>query len=333
MVWATSPFLKTIIVGMARTWYLAAVSWFSSTLSLTMRRSSRSCAISSSTGATTRQGPHQGAQKSTSTGVSDSMTSAWKFASVTSLMLAAMGCLLVAISRGWRGTSHYTKCSGRSRGRAGALHRLPSRHLASWWGGRRPAAQAGNEPRRLERDPPGHLRTAVDAVAKDDGQLDDAEARRHGAIGQLDLERVAHRAHLVEADGAQHLGAKALEAARGVGDVEAQPGARVPRPTAAEQAPQRAPVGHRATGRVARAQGEVGAAVADGGQQPREVRGVVGEVGVHLEHEARAVAQRSIESGLVGGPEPFAPGPVQHAHLAGAAWRGRRGGRPPPPPG
>ena len=32
-----------------------------------------------------RQGPHQGAQKSTSTGLSASSTSAWKLLSVTSL--------------------------------------------------------------------------------------------------------------------------------------------------------------------------------------------------------------------------------------------------------
>src|SRR3954469_18484687 len=59
-------------------------------LSFTIRRSSRSALISSRTGATTRQGPHQGAQKSTSTGVSDSMTSAWKLLSVTSVMLPAI---------------------------------------------------------------------------------------------------------------------------------------------------------------------------------------------------------------------------------------------------
>src|SRR3954464_11140925 len=54
-----------------------------------MRRSSRSAAISSSTGATTRQGPHQAAQKSTSTGLSDSSTSAWKLVSVTLVRLPA----------------------------------------------------------------------------------------------------------------------------------------------------------------------------------------------------------------------------------------------------
>src|SRR3954467_2013737 len=95
---ASAPSLKMIRVGMERTWYCAAVTWFSSTLSLTMRRSSRSCAISSRTGATRRHGPHHGAQKSTSTGVSDSMTSAWKFASVTSVMMPAIRGLLVGFA-------------------------------------------------------------------------------------------------------------------------------------------------------------------------------------------------------------------------------------------
>src|SRR4051812_6942465 len=89
---ASAPSLKMIRVGMERTWYCAAVTWFSSTLSLTMRTSSRSLAISSRTGATTRHGPHHGAQKSTRTGVSDSSTSAWKVVSVTWLM-SAIGCL------------------------------------------------------------------------------------------------------------------------------------------------------------------------------------------------------------------------------------------------
>src|SRR6266516_132309 len=84
------PPLKRIMVGIESTWNCAAVCWFSSVLSLTTRRSGRSEAISSSTGATTRQGPHQGAQKSTSTGPSASMTSAWKLLSVTSLRLPAM---------------------------------------------------------------------------------------------------------------------------------------------------------------------------------------------------------------------------------------------------
>src|SRR5437763_6215460 len=56
----------------------------------TLTSSPRSLAISSTTGATIRQGPHHGAQKSTSTGTSDSMTSAWKLLSVTSETLPAI---------------------------------------------------------------------------------------------------------------------------------------------------------------------------------------------------------------------------------------------------
>src|SRR3954469_5023193 len=87
---ATAPFRNRISVGMLRTSKFAAVCWFSSTLSLTIFRSERSAAISSRTGATTRHGPHHGAQKSTSTGPSASRTSAWKLLSVTSERVPAM---------------------------------------------------------------------------------------------------------------------------------------------------------------------------------------------------------------------------------------------------
>src|SRR5438132_1243630 len=95
-VFTGSPALNRIIVGIESTWYLAAVCWFSSTFSFTTRSSGRSEAISSSTGATTRHGPHHGAQKSTSTGLPDSMTSAWKLLSVTSVRLPAIGVSLIA---------------------------------------------------------------------------------------------------------------------------------------------------------------------------------------------------------------------------------------------
>src|ERR1700709_2090779 len=67
---------------------------------LTMSRSSRSASISSSTGWTTRQGPHQGAQKSTSTGPSASRTSDLKLASVTSLSLPVTGIALLGLRLG-----------------------------------------------------------------------------------------------------------------------------------------------------------------------------------------------------------------------------------------
>ena len=74
---------KSMKVGIDITPYWAATAWLSSTSSLTIRRSSRLAAISSRIGFMARHGGHQAAVKSTSTGWSDSRTSAVKVASVT----------------------------------------------------------------------------------------------------------------------------------------------------------------------------------------------------------------------------------------------------------
>src|SRR5947207_3287822 len=62
----STPSWKKTRRGMLMARYCTAVRWFSSTLSLPMRTSLRCDAISSSSGAIIRQGPHHGAQKSTS---------------------------------------------------------------------------------------------------------------------------------------------------------------------------------------------------------------------------------------------------------------------------
>src|SRR5450755_3372979 len=99
-VFLTSPCRNSMSVGIDITLNLTAVSWFSSMLSLTtLRVSPRSVAISSTTGDTRRHGPHHGAQKSTSTGTSDSMTSAWKLLSVTSVTGPAMFIFLLGSRR------------------------------------------------------------------------------------------------------------------------------------------------------------------------------------------------------------------------------------------
>src|SRR3979490_1057118 len=92
---ASRPFLNRIIVGIERTPKRPAVIGFASTSSLAIFTFSPcSFAISSSTGATIRQGPHQAAQKSTSTGVSDLMTSVSKFWSLTTCGLPMDSLLL-----------------------------------------------------------------------------------------------------------------------------------------------------------------------------------------------------------------------------------------------
>ena len=74
-----------------------------------------------------------------------------------------------------------------------------------------------------------------------------------------------------------------------------------------------APVADAAAGHVARAEREVGAVV-DRLQQAGEVGGIVGEVGVHLHHVARAVVERVAEAGEVGGPDAVLLGAVEHLH-------------------
>src|SRR5690606_29901315 len=79
----TWPSLNSSSIGIERTWYFRAVARFSSTLTLAIFTfPAYSPASSSRAGAIILHGPHQGAQKSTSTGSADCSTVALKSASV-----------------------------------------------------------------------------------------------------------------------------------------------------------------------------------------------------------------------------------------------------------
>src|SRR5690606_40983296 len=86
----TWPSLNSSSIGIERTWYFRAVARFSSTLTLAILTLPAYWSASSSrAGAIILHGPHQGAQKSTSTGSADCSTVASKSAS-----LAWMTCSL-----------------------------------------------------------------------------------------------------------------------------------------------------------------------------------------------------------------------------------------------
>ena len=71
----TVPLTMMARVGMLKTLYFEAISLFSSTFSLTkLILPTYSCAISSIIGAAALHGPHQGAQKSTKTGMFEDST-------------------------------------------------------------------------------------------------------------------------------------------------------------------------------------------------------------------------------------------------------------------
>jgi hypothetical protein len=83
------PFISRMQVGMLRmpNAWASCCSWSESILT-SLKRPAYSASSFSSIGPITLQGPHQGAQKSTSTGwvMEAAMTSASKFSSVTSIM-------------------------------------------------------------------------------------------------------------------------------------------------------------------------------------------------------------------------------------------------------
>src|SRR5205807_1451476 len=80
------------------------------------------------------------------------------------------------------------------------------------------------------------------------------KARLHGAIGELNLERVPAGADVLEADRLEHLPAEALEPACQVAHVQAQHQARVGRAALADEPPQQAPVADAPARDVARAE-------------------------------------------------------------------------------
>src|SRR3990172_5629641 len=93
------PSRNRMSVGIPRTPNCEAMSGLSSTFSLATRTfPPNSFATSSRIGAMTRHGPHQGAQKSTNTGVDPDSTVVLKFPLFSSSMVPAIGSSLPALS-------------------------------------------------------------------------------------------------------------------------------------------------------------------------------------------------------------------------------------------
>src|SRR5512134_2524034 len=190
-------------------------------------------------------------------------------------------------------TTRVSGGAGRLSGRPGERREADRPHLAE----------------RLEHDPPRHLRAAHAAILEEDRHLRHAEARADGAGGELELEGVARALDGAELDRLEHLAAEALEAAGEVPHVHAEDGPRVEAAASREDAPPEPPVHGPAARHVARAEHEVH--VARASEQGREVAGVVGEVGVHLEDEVVAALERPGEAGQVRLAQALLPGPVE----------------------
>src|SRR4029079_10025576 len=89
--------------------------------------------------------------------------------------------------------------------------RLPRLVYEQWPPRGNVAPQLRYDPCSLEGDPPAHLRAAVLAVVPRAPDLSAPEAGAQGAVGQVDLERVARAANALEVDRLEHFGGEALE--------------------------------------------------------------------------------------------------------------------------
>src|SRR6185369_11811698 len=170
-------------------------------------------------------------------------------------------------------------------------------------------AQLPDQRERLEEDLLRHLRLADAAIYEDDGHFFHAQAVLDGAVGHLDLEAVALRAHAIEIELLERGAAEALEAPGQIAHADAEDRARVERAAARDELAHRAPIDRAAAVDVARAEHQVGAG-AGARQHDGQVLGVVREVAIHLEEELVVAGQGPLEAGDVGGAEPLLAGAV-----------------------
>ena len=177
--------------------------------------------------------------------------------------------------------------------------------------------QADDAEDGLAEDAAVHLGRAQLAVDEDDGHLADAEAVFVGGELHLYLEGVALEADAVQGDGLEHAPPVADEARRGVVDGQAGDEAHVFRGEVGHQHAPHGPVDHVDAADVARADGHVRPLVPAGGQEARQVGGVVAEVGVHLEDVFVVVLQGPAEAGDVGRAQSLLACALQHEEAAG----------------
>ena len=145
------------------------------------------------------------------------------------------------------------------------------------------------------------------------GHLDDDETVVDGAPGQVDLEAVALRIDGGQVDLLQHLAPVGAVTGGDVVDVDAEqhPGVGVGG-FGQHQAPPR-PVADRSAGDVARADGQIRAAV-DGVEQSVQLLGRVAAVGVHLDQHRVLATQAPGKPGQIRRAQSVLACAVHHVH-------------------
>ncbi len=204
----------------------------------------------------------------------------------------------------------------------------PRARVRSGRGSRTPDAAAQALPAQLEHDqqrfhddPAAHLGLADATLAERDRNLADPGAGAGRAVGHLDLEHIAAGMDTVGGDRPECRRPPCLEATGQVVHTEPEHNAREQAAAARDQPPPEPPVLDPATGRVPRADDQVGLVVDDRRHECRQDRRVVGPVGIHLEHDRGATVEGGRKAVQVRTPEALFARPVTHVD---AAIRGRQ---------
>lgn len=139
--------------------------------------------------------------------------------------------------------------------------------------------------------------------------FNDRKAAFDRPIGQLDLKRISFASHGIKIDRAQHRRAEALIAARQIADRQAEDRAAIERAALAQKVSSRAPARHAATRNIPGADDDIGAAF-ECPQKRREMRRIVGKVGVHLEDNVVAFGETPLKTLHIGRSDAALAGAV-----------------------
>ena len=174
-------------------------------------------------------------------------------------------------------------------------------------------APARDQPQRLHRHAPGHLGLAPHPLHEVDRHLGDPEAGPQRAHREVGLEDVAVRLDVLEADPLERGAAEEPVPGGGVADVDAEQQPHVAVAPAREPLPATRPVLHGPAGHPARADHEVGrvVGVSEAVDQPVQLLGLVGAVGVHLADHVVPGGERPREAGEVRRAQPLLAVAVQ----------------------
>ena len=173
-----------------------------------------------------------------------------------------------------------------------------------------PEPELDDSPEGFAEDAAGHFGRAQLAVDEDDRDLPDLEAQFVGGVLHFDLEAVSLHLDRIQVNGLQYFPGIAHEAGGGVEHPYPQDGPDIGRRVIGHDDAADGPVHDAHAVAVTRTYGEVAPLFRASGVQAKQIVGIVGKVGIHLEDVIVAMVQGPAEAGQIGGSESLFSAPL-----------------------